>query len=50
MLDEGGVLALQIPMFDEMSASRCITDAEKNWTQQLEGIEENKFIFDRAKI
>lgn len=44
MLDEGGVLAVQIPMFDEMSARRCITDAEKNWTQQLEGIEENKFI------
>lgn len=44
MLKEGGVLAVQIPLFDEMPASRCITDAEKNWTQQLKGIEENKFI------
>lgn len=44
MLKEGGVLAVQIPLFDEMPASRCITDAEKNWTQQLKGIEEEQFV------
>lgn len=44
MLDEGGVLALQIPLFDEMPASRCIAEVEKMWEERLAGIEEDKFI------
>lgn len=35
MLDKGGVFAAQIPLFDEMPASRCISNAEKSLSKQL---------------
>lgn len=44
MLEEGGVLAVQIPLFDEMPASKCILEVEKIWEERFAGIEEDKFI------
>ena len=38
MLGEGGVFAAQIPLFDEMPASKCISDAEKCLPEHFAGV------------
>ena len=38
MLSNGGVFAAQIPLFDEMPASRCITDAAGTLSERFSGI------------
>lgn len=38
MLDKGGVFAAQIPLFDEMPASKCISNAVKNLPERFADI------------
>lgn len=49
MLNEGGFFAAQIPLFGEMPANACITEAEKQFARCLEGIEKEKFVLHSAR-
>ena len=48
MLNENGIFAAQIPLFEEMTANQCIINAEKIFADKFKGIEEDKFVLHSA--
>lgn len=44
MLQDGGILAIQIPLFDEMPANHCITEVEKRMADKFISIETEKYV------
>lgn len=48
MLNENGIFATQIPLFEEMPANQCIIKAEKIFADKIKGIEEDKYILHSA--
>lgn len=48
MLDENGIFAAQIPLFEEMPANQCIIKAEKIFADKFNGIGENKYVLHSA--
>lgn len=49
MLNENGILAAQIPLFEEMPANECIIKAEKILADKFKGIEKDKFVLHSAQ-
>ncbi len=47
-LNENGIFAAQIPLFEEMSANQCIIKAEKIFADKFKGIEEDKCVLHSA--
>ena len=48
MLDENGIFAAQIPLFEEMPVNQCIIKAEKIFADKFNGIGENKYVLHSA--
>lgn len=48
MLNENGIFAAQIPLFQEMPANQCIIKAEKLFADKFKGIEADKFVLHSA--
>ena len=48
MLDENGIFAAQIPLFEEMPANQCIIKAEKIFADKFNDIGENKYVLHSA--
>lgn len=45
MLNDGGIFATQIPLFDAMPANECLLNAEKVMSDKFSGIESEKYVF-----
>ncbi len=48
MLNENGIFATQIPLFEEMPANQCIIKAEEIFADQFKGIEKDKYVLHSA--
>lgn len=48
MLNENGIFAAQIPLFEEMSANQCIIKAEKIFADKLQGVGKDKYVLHSA--
>ncbi|MBD5137416.1 MAG: hypothetical protein HDT39_15955 [Lachnospiraceae bacterium] len=44
MLNENGIFAAQIPLFEEMPANQCIMKAEEIFADKFKGIEKDKYV------
>ncbi len=44
VLNKGGALAIQIPMFDDMPASRCVSDAEHIFPDNFLDIDDERYV------
>lgn len=44
MLNENGIFATQIPLFEEMPANQCIIKTEKIFADKFKGIEKDKYV------
>lgn len=49
MLQQGGIFAIQIPLFEEMPANECIMKAQKIMPDKFIGIESDKYILHSAE-
>lgn len=48
MLNEKGIFAAQIPLFEEMPANQCIRKAEGIFADKFKGIEKHKYVLHSA--
>lgn len=49
VLNKGGALAIQIPMFDDIPASRCISDAEHIFQDNFLDIDDERYVLKTRK-
>lgn len=48
MLNEKGIFAAQIPLFEEMPANQCVIKAEELFADRFKGIEKDKYVLHSA--